>query len=135
MATDMKIDPRTLDFVDDGKGGWVEIDDSSTAVMCQLDAREGAWWGDPASGTRNKEILESEVPTLAELLDSTKRGMQALQAGGVISTAAISTLEEDTARGYAALYLQWTDRRSTRPADLAYSPMDVNPYDRFGPNQ
>lgn len=135
MATDIVIDPRTLDFVDTADGEWLESDDGSTAVMCQLEARENAWWGDPPSGTQNKAILESELATVDALTNSTTRGLRALQAGGVISDAALRVLEEDNARGYASLYITWTDRRSTRPADLAYSPMDVNPYDRFGPNQ
>lgn len=135
MAFDILIDPRTLDFVDTADGEWEEVDDSRTAVMCQLDAREGTWWGDPRSGSRNKEIMESELPTVGDLLDSTKRAMQALQAGGVITTSQISILEEDNARGYASLYIAWVDRKSTRPADLAYSPIDRNPYERFGPNQ
>lgn len=135
MAFDNVIDPRTLDFVDTDDGAWEESDDGATAVMLQLDSRENAWCGDPTAGTQNKAILESELPTIEELRSSTERGMQALQAGGVLSAAAISVLEEDNARGYASLYLTWTDRRSTRPADVAYSPMDANPYERFGPNQ
>lgn len=135
MALDILIDPRTLDFVDTANGEWQEVDDSRTAVMCQLDSREGAWWGDPSAGTRNAEILESDLPTIEDLTDSTKRGLQALQAAGVITTSQLSILEEDTARGYASLYIAWVDRKSTRPADLAYSPMDRNPYERFGPNE
>jgi len=135
VATDILIDPRTLDFVDTGDGEWEETDDSRTAVMCHLDSREGRWFGDPAAGTRNAEIMESELPTLQELYDSTKRGLQQLQAGGVISSSQLSILDEDNARGYGSLYIVWVDRISTRPADLAYSPMDRNPFERFGPNQ
>jgi hypothetical protein len=135
MALDILIDPVTLDFVDTADGEWEETDDSRTAVMCQIESREGAWWGDASAGTRNAEIMESELPTLEALVDSTKRGLQALRAGGVISAAAVAELDSDNARGYGSLYLTWTDRKSTRPADLAYSPMERNPFERFGPNE
>lgn len=127
MATDILIDPVTRDFVDTDDGAWEETEDSRTAVFCQVSAREGAWWGDPESGSRNAEILESEVPTIEELLDSTKRALRKMGAAGVISDIFAAAQNADNARGYAELYLQWRDRASNRPADLAYAPLGGKP--------
>lgn len=134
MATDIKIDPTSRDFVDDGAGGWVEVDDSSTAVLCQLDSEQGAWWGDPEAGTRNKEILRSDLPTLDALIDSSKRGMDALSRAGMISNVVIQAIEDDPATeelqssvGFGDMLIAWRDRHTSRPADLAYSPLGGNP--------
>lgn len=129
MATDLVIDPKTLDFVDDGAGGWVESDDSRTPVLCELEAFEGKWWGDPNSGSRNHEILDSELPTIEQIVDSTKRSMRRLVAAGVVSDAYVRVNEgaADTARGFDSILLQWRDRATNRPADLVYSPLGSKP--------
>src|SRR5689334_15289264 len=103
MATDVFINPATRDFVDDGEGGWVETDDSSTAVLCQIESRENAWWGDSRAGSQNAEILEGEVPTLDELVDSTKRALRVLGAAGLIDNITVAKQSEDSARGYGEL--------------------------------
>ncbi len=127
MAFDIKIDPVTRDFVDDGAGGWLEVDDSSTAVICQLDSREGRWWGDPVAGSRVKEILESDLATPELIEDAVKRAMTALVQAKAISNLTIRTTAEDNARGYDELLIQWLDRASQKPADLAYSPLGGAP--------
>lgn len=133
MATDIKIDPATKDFVDDGLGGWIEADDSSTAVFCQLE-QESGWWGDPSSGSRNKAILRGDVPTLLQLLDSSKRAMGQLVQAGVISDVSITAIDDgpiteadQRARGFGDMQIVWRDRVSNTPADLAYSPLGGNP--------
>ena len=127
MATDIFIDPITRDFVDDGQGGWVETDDSSTAVLCQLESREAKWWGDARAGSQNAEILEGEVPMLDDLVDSTKRAMRVLGSAGLVDSITVSKLNEDSARGYGEIYLTWRDRASNKPADLAYAPLGGKP--------
>lgn len=127
MATDQYIDPKTRDFVDDDEGGWEEVEDSTTAVLVQLDSREGAWWGDPRAGSRNAEILESEVPTIGALQDSSRRALQAMAGAGIISNVSVAITDEDTANGIAALEVRWRDRSTNRPADLAYSPLGGAP--------
>lgn len=127
MATDIKIDPVTRDFVDDDQGGWVEADDSSTAMFCQLDCEEGKWWGDPRSGSQIKEILRSDLPTSEAINDAARRAGAQLVQAGMVSDLHVTALDEDNARGYAEQLVQWRDRASNKPADLAYSPLGGNP--------
>lgn len=129
MATDIKIDFVTRDFVDDGFGGWVEIDDSSTAVLCQIECEEGRWWGDMKAGSQNAAIMRSDLPTADDLELSTKRALAALAAAGMISNVAVEQdpTSANTARGTALLLCQWLDRHTNKPADLAYSPLGGNP--------
>lgn len=127
MATDIVIDPVTRDFVETDDGEWEESDDARTAVFCQLDSREGRWWGDPFAGSRNAEILESDLPTPESLRDSSRRAMLALAGGGLVSDVHITITTHDKGRGFAGLLFQWRDRSSNRPADLAYSPLGGAP--------
>lgn len=128
MATDVKIDPETRDFVDTADGDWEEIDDATTAVMLQLDAREDGWWGDPPSGSRNAEIMESDLPTIDDLRDSTRRALGALVKAGVIADAFVNVGDDqDKGAGVGSLLIQWRDRSSNRPADLVYSPLGGKP--------
>lgn len=128
MATDVKIDLASRDFVDSDDGGWEEVDDSSTAVVCQIECHENEWWGDPEAGSGNHAILTSGEPvTPEEMLDSTRRALLRMQRAGVISDlkAAIGVTDEET--GALELDLAWVDRASSKPADLAYSPLDGHP--------
>ncbi len=133
MATDIKIDPASKDFVDDGFGGWVEADDSSTPVFCQLDQETG-WWGDPRSGSLNKAILRSDLPRMDQLIDSTRRALAQLAQVGMISDVSIIPIDDgpiteadQRARGFGDMQIVWRDRASSTPADLAYSPLGGNP--------
>lgn len=128
MATDVYIDPQTRDFVETDDG-WLETDDASTAVLCQLDCELDRWWGDPTAGSKNAEILRGEVPTIEELQDSSTRAMRQLVAAGMISDLFVTVDEgaTDESRGFGQLLFQWFDRASNRPADLAYSPLGGKP--------
>jgi phage gp46-like protein len=125
MATDQRIDPSTRDYIDLPNGDWEEVDDSSTAVMIQLDADEGAWWGDPLSGSQIGALMrytQGEGITTAETIrDAARRALNALAAVGMISDVATTIIEERT--GFAGILLQWFDHASNRPVDLAYSPL------------
>jgi len=129
MATDIKIDYHSRDFVDDGAGGWVEVDDSSTAVLCQIECEEGAWWGDFFAGSQNAAILRSDLPTADDIEISTKRALAALAQAGMISNVTVEqdTNASDTANGLGLILCQWLDRHTNKPADLAYSPLGGNP--------
>lgn len=127
MATDVQINPVTRDFVDAPDGSWVEVDDSSTAVFVQLDSREGKWWGDPSAGSRNKEILESDLPTPDAIRDSSKRALLAMARAGAISDVFVTIATADNLRGYGELDIDWRDRSTNKAADLAYSPLGGHP--------
>lgn len=123
----MYIDPSTRDFVDTEDGEWEEIEDARTAVVCQLDSELDAWWGDPDAGSENAAIMRSDLPTAAALKNSSERALRKLQAAGLISDVFVVLDSEDNARGFAGFVLQWFDRSSNRPADLAYSPLGGKP--------
>jgi len=127
MATDIKIDPRTRDFVDDGAGGWVETNDSSTAVLMQLDCEEGSWWGDPLAGSQVAAVMRAEIQTPDQVQAAIARAMAAMVRGGLISDVAVSITYNDGVNGAAAFLNQWRDRASSQPGDLAYSPLGSHP--------
>jgi len=114
------IDPVTKDFVDDGKGGWLETNQVSTAVMCQLEGEEDAWPFDPASGSRNHEIMHSEVPEAIMLVDSTRRAMSALLTAGLIDQLSVSILASDELSGQVSILIQYLDLSSNTAVDMAY---------------
>lgn len=121
MPTDIYIDPKTLAFVDDGKGGWIEIDDSRTAVMCQVGSYEAAWFGDPDAGSQNHALITSDDPVDSDqLVDSQRRALQALQRAGLISDVSVSVLAEDDLAGAVSILSTWRDRASDQVVDLAY---------------
>lgn len=121
MPTDILIDPKTLDFVDDGAGGWSEVDDSRTAVMVQVGSYEGEWFGDPEAGSQNHALITSDEPVEPEeLVDSQRRALQVLQRAGLISDVSVSVLAEDDLAGALSILSTWRDRASDRVVDLAY---------------
>jgi hypothetical protein len=127
VAFDQVINTTTLDYVDTANGEWEETDDSSTAVFIQLESEEDRWFGDPSAGTQNHAIMESELPTLEALVDSTKRGLRKLGAAGVIDNVFVDVESEDNARGFGSLYLTWRDRASSKAVDMAYAPLGGKP--------
>lgn len=48
---DRILDPKTGDYVSDGKGGWQETTDLRTAAWHQLADEKGHWVGDPDAGS------------------------------------------------------------------------------------
>lgn len=123
MPTDIVIDPITKTFVEDGTGGWVESDDSRTAVFCQIESELDAWCGDPSAGSDNAKILRSTDPIeIQDLIDSTRRAMTVMVNAGIVGDLTVSELDTDTAPflGIAAMLLQWRDRASDKTVDLIY---------------
>lgn len=127
MATDVYIDPITRDFVETDTGEWEETENAGTAVMIQIESEEGAWWGDGEAGSQNAAILRSELPTIEELQDSTRRSLLRLVAAGMISDLHVTIEEQDNAAATGALLIRWFDRSSSRPVDLVYSPLGGKP--------
>lgn len=129
MATDMKIDfDGARDFVDAADGSWVEVDDSSTAVVMQLDCEEAKWWGDPPAGSQNAEIMRSDLPTIEAIQDSSKRALTQLVRAGLITDLTLSIGDATSGQlGLGELDLAWRDRATSRPADIAYSPLGGHP--------
>lgn len=120
-ALDLVIDPLTRDLIDADDGGFVESADSRTAVLFQLQSIYLAWWGDPFSGSRIREILSGEAPGGAqEVRDEALRALQVLVDEGIISDLGVDTDTDENGR--AVIVLGYTDRASGRRVDLAYVP-------------
>lgn len=117
-ALDLVIDGG--DFVDAPDGTWLESDDSRTAVVMQLESFYNKWWGDPPSGSSLRQILSDDIQTVSQVRDECLRALQPMVTEGVISNLSITTESDD--RGRAAFILDYTDRASGRPVDLALVP-------------
>lgn len=126
MGTDIEIDLATRDYIDDGAGGWLESENSRAAVLCQLECRYGEWPGDPDSGSRIGAMMESGDPVEPEALrDEALRCLQALVDAAIISDLVVE-LDQDQA-GRPTLILNYRDRTTGNPVDVAYSPWGGSP--------
>jgi phage gp46-like protein len=56
---DRKIDPVTLDYVDDGRGGFVECDVLENQIVISFSVAFGSWEGDPTLGHRLGELARA----------------------------------------------------------------------------
>jgi len=58
---DRVIDPVTLDYVDDGAGGYLETPTIRTGVHHQLNGQLNRWPGDPAAGSERYLIRQGNI--------------------------------------------------------------------------
>lgn len=108
MPLDLVIDPLTRDFVDTDDGGWLEADDSRTAVLLQLAESADAWWAEPRVGSRVPELLtRAEPATAEEFRDEVARALQVLVDEHVIAELSVAITHEETGR--VQLELAYTD--------------------------
>ena len=118
---DLVFDPITRDLIDATDGGFVESTDSRTAVLLQMESEYLAWWGDPFSGSRIADMLSGEDPAdINDVRDEVLRVLQPLVTDGILSDLTV-TLDVDEV-GRPVVLLNYTDRSSGRPIDLAYVP-------------
>jgi hypothetical protein len=126
-ALDMYLDPITLDYVDTDDGEWLEVPDSRTIVLIQLEQRLGDSWESPGDGTAIKARLEDGEPVTPEFVQSeTERAMQVLVSAGVISDLTVGPITDATGAyttdddGRFVLQTSWRDLASNEPIDLVY---------------
>lgn len=124
---DMQIDPDTRDYIDAEDGSWAETEDSRTAVMMQLDIRYGEWHADPEAGSRIPALVDSGLlmsdAGILQLIDETRRALQALVDDGIIADLTVEQGDVDFARGRVELQILYTDRSSGHVVDVVYSPL------------
>src|SRR5215207_3074440 len=60
---DRKLDPRTGDYIPDGKGGYLYTTTIETEIQHQLKGVFGSWWGDPNAGSRIRELAKGHMDT------------------------------------------------------------------------
>lgn len=120
-ALNLVIDPITRDLIDSDDGWFVESTDSRSIVIWQLESTYLAWWGDPFSGSRVRAILSGNEPgTIDDLRDEVYRALQPLVTDGIISELVVAVDVDEAKR--PALVINYRDRSSGHPADLAYVP-------------
>lgn len=87
-GSDRKIDPETLDYVQDGAGGTESTQTAQTALHHAINGRRGEWWGDALHGSRLGAILDrgrsTTVRTPIELRDALKQVLDELVAEGYL---------------------------------------------------
>lgn len=124
-ATDMLIDPVTLDYVRTSTGEWAETADSRTIMMLMLELELGASPFDPADGTTiGARRRDGDPVTTDEIEAEALRIGDLLQRDGLIAdfaatvTDAAGNLLRDEA-GRLVVALSWRDLASGSPVDLA----------------
>lgn len=128
--TDQLLDPVTLDYVDDGEGGWLETADSRTMVMIQLEKMLGRSITAPEDGTMIREWFELGDPVTPALVAAeVTRAMRLLELAGLISDFAIRIADDNGEdlvddNGRFSPVLTWTDRATGNPVDLTYAPFE-----------
>jgi|GEM_PF-6155013 len=92
MATDRRIDPRTGDYVSDGRGNWQTTTTSETAVYHQLRGDKGRWWGDADAGSRFFELdrAKSALRTAVVVRDILQDALEPLVDAGRIASPQIA---------------------------------------------
>jgi phage gp46-like protein len=85
-VTDRRLDPRTGDYVDDGRGNWEMTDTAATAILHQLRGHKAKWVLDPDVGSRLHELdrAKSTVKTPAVIEDMFRAALAPLVAEGRI---------------------------------------------------
>lgn len=128
--TDMLLDPITLDYVDDGEGGWVETADSRTMVMIQIEKELGRSVTAPGDGTMIREWFANGDPVTPDLVEAeVTRTMRLLERDGILTDFAMQIADENGADlvdgdGRFTPQLSWTDRATGNPVDLTYAPFE-----------
>lgn len=115
---DMKIDPITRDYVDDGEGGFATTRDASTAIVHQILTEKNHWVGDFEAGSRLYQLphkLSDEVVRAAR--DIVEEAMRPLDQAGLITDSQLTT--ERDVRG--KLVLSGTAR------DIQTGEIDLSP--------
>lgn len=127
VLLDMHLDPVTLDYVDTDDGEWLEVADSRTLVMIQLEQRLGESWESPGDGTEIKAELESGDPVTPEFVAAdTARALQLLVADGHIADLVVGPVRDQNGdptvdeTGRFILKVSWRDLASNTPVDMTY---------------
>jgi hypothetical protein len=93
---DMALDPITLDYIDTDDGEWLEVSDSRTMVMIQLEQRLGESWESPGDGTSIQAELEEGDPVTPEFIAAEyERALALLVQDGLIADVVIAPVRDD----------------------------------------
>lgn len=118
------IDPYTLDLIDSDDGWFVEVDDSRTIVMWQLEAAFNAWWGDPSSGSRIRQLMRGDDPsTGADVRNEVHRALQPLVDEQMIADLDVQLDVDELAPHRPVILIHYRDQATNGLVGLAASPL------------
>lgn len=118
------IDPTTLDLIDSDDGWFVEVNDSRTAVMWQLEAAYNGWWGDASSGSRIKALLRGDDPaTGQDVRNEVLRALQPLVDEQMITDLDVQLETDELAANRPVIMINYRDQATNGLVGLAASPM------------
>lgn len=115
---ELKIDPVTLDFLRDGRGGLVYADGAETAVLHQLSIEFGGDWLLPTDGSRLHELSLFGGANSPEAIDAEiRRCLDVLVRRGRISEPQVVARQVRTGRVDAEV--RYRDTRTGRPISFS----------------
>lgn len=118
------IDPATLDLIDSDDGWFVEVTDSRTAVMWQLEAAYNGWWGDPTSGSRIRALMHGDDPaTGADVRNEVLRALQPLVEEQMIADLDVVLDVDELAPQRPVILINYRDQATNGLVGLAASPI------------
>ena len=120
---DMAIDTGTLDYIPTDDGEWLEVPDSRSIVLCQLEIELGRSYSTPGDGTDIAARRETGEPLTTSFVEAeVRRAMGVLAAAGIVGNVQV-TGRDDQGRqlydetGRAAFLLSWIDLATGSPID------------------
>lgn len=127
-SQDRLIDPRTLDFVRDGAGGWVHTADNRTTVLIALSVELNASPYDPDDGTLIAARRAAGDLSSPEFIGAeTVRVLEGLARAGVLAAPIVSIrdaagdpLVDDLGR--TIVDTAWIDLASGSPINETFTP-------------
>ena len=100
---DMALDPKTGDYIDDGRGGFVTTDTIATMVQHQLTVHRNGWIADPDLGCDAHLIPpKSNNSTALRFKDAYQQALQEFVDLGLAADLVIET-ERDSRTGRIAI--------------------------------
>lgn len=96
---DRRIDPVTLDYVDDGQGGWEMTDTIETQLHHQLHTEKNSWPADPQSGSEVHLVpRKADEDTMLQRLAAHQAALDVFVKDGVAADLKLELTEDDVGR-------------------------------------
>lgn len=127
-SQDRLIDPATLDYVRDGRGGWVHTADHRTAVLIGLSVELNRSPYDPEDGTLIAERRAAGDLSSPEFIGAeTVRVLEAFARAGILANPVVAIRDEAgapllDADGRTIVDTAWIDLASGSPINQTFTP-------------
>lgn len=114
---DVRFDPVTGDWIDDGAGAVQMVTTAETSVLLQLVTHHGRWGGDPDAGSRIHDLDQFTTDPEALIADEARRALDVLVADGEIADIDVTVTE--TAPGRVEVATSFRDVKTGSTVVLA----------------